>query len=260
MTNDKWKMKNMRSHLEISAFPFMPIMPDAITTPRNETASAPIKDGLPRPVEAVIALLGLVIVSPLIALAAVATALTSRGPVIFRQNRMGRKGRPFVLYKMRTMRPAGSGPQVTAGDDARVTLVGKILRKTKVDELPELWNIVKGDMSLIGPRPEVSRYVDLDNPIWRLVLEARPGITDPMTLRLRNEEALMAEVKGDRERFYLETLQPFKLKGYLDYLQIRSWWSDLKVLWQTIVAVVFPNQAPLPTLEEIQSHTTGHRR
>jgi hypothetical protein len=85
-------------------------------------------------------------------------------------------------------------------------------------------------------------------------LEARPGITDPMTLRLRNEEALLVKVKGDRERFYLETLQPFKLEGYLDYL------SDLKVLWETIVAVAFPYKAPLPTLEEIQSYTIRHRR
>jgi lipopolysaccharide/colanic/teichoic acid biosynthesis glycosyltransferase len=138
--------------------------------------------------------------------------------------------------------------------------VGKFLRKTKLDELPELWNILKGDMSLIGPRPEVPRYVDLDDPMWRLVLEARPGITDPMTLRLRNEEALLVEVVGDRERFYLETLQPFKLEGYLDYLQRRSWRSDLKVLWQTIVAVVFPNKTSLPTLEEVQSYTIRHHR
>jgi lipopolysaccharide/colanic/teichoic acid biosynthesis glycosyltransferase len=155
---------------------------------------------------------------------------------------------------------ANSGPQVTAGDDIRITPVGKFLRKTKLDELPELWNILKGDMSLIGPRPEVPRYVDLDDPMWRLVLEARPGITDPMTLRLRNEEALLVEVEGDRERFYLETLQPFKLEGYLDYLQTRSWRSDLKVLWQTIVAVVFPNKTSLPTLEEVQSYTIRHHR
>jgi len=164
------------------------------------------------------------------------------------------------MYKLRTMKAASSGPQVTAGDDARVTLAGKVLRKTKLDELPELWNVLKGDMSLIGPRPEVPRYVALNNPMWRLVLEARPGITDPMTLRLRNEEALLIEVKADRERFYLESLLPFKLEGYLNYLQARSWRSDLKVLWRTIVAVVFPNKTPLPTLEEIHSYAIKHRR
>jgi lipopolysaccharide/colanic/teichoic acid biosynthesis glycosyltransferase len=222
--------------------------------------SASIKKGLPRQTEAVIAMAALVIVAPLIALSAIMIAVTSRGPMIFRQRRMGRKGRPFTMYKLRTMRVANSGPQVTAGDDVRVTPVGKFLRKTKLDELPELWNILKGDMSLVGPRPEVPRYVDLDNPMWRLVLESRPGITDPMTLRLRNEEALLAEVKGDRERFYLETLLPFKLEGYLDYLRTRSWRSDLKVLWLTIVAVAFPHKAPLPKLEEIQSYAVRYRR
>src|SRR5499426_1964247 len=219
-----------------------------------------IKSGLPRRAEAVIALVGLVMVAPLIAFAAILIVVTSHGPVIFRQKRMGRKGRPFTMYKLRTMRIANSGPQVTAGDDARVTSVGKFLRKTKLDELPELWNVLKGDMSLIGPRPEVPRYVDLDDPMWRLVLEARPGITDPMTLRLRNEEALLIEVEGDRERFYMEALLPFKLEGYLNYLRARSWRSDLKVLWQTMVAVAFPYKAPIPTLEEIQSYTIRHRR
>jgi lipopolysaccharide/colanic/teichoic acid biosynthesis glycosyltransferase len=226
----------------------------------ENVGTASIKSGLPRKAEAAIALVGLVMAAPLIALTAIAIALTSRGPVIFRQKRMGRKGRPFTMYKLRTMLPKSAGPQVTAGDDPRVTPIGKFLRKTKLDELPELWNILKGDMSLIGPRPEVPRYVDLGDPMWRLVLEARPGIADPMTLRLRNEEALLVEVEGDRERFYLETLLPFKLEGYLDYLQARSWQSDLKVLWQTIVAVAFPYKAPLPTLEEIQSYTIRHRR
>ena len=218
------------------------------------------KNGLPRQVEAAIALAGLVMAAPLIALAAIMIAVTSRGPVIFRQKRMGRKGRPFTMYKLRTMRATNTGPQVTAGDDVRVTPVGKFLRKTKLDELPELWNVLKGDMSLIGPRPEVPRYVDLDDPMWRLVLEARPGITDPMTLRLRNEEALLVGVEGDRERFYLEALLPFKLEGYLNYLRARSWRSDLKVLWRTIVAVVFPNKTSLPTLEEIRSCAIRRRR
>jgi lipopolysaccharide/colanic/teichoic acid biosynthesis glycosyltransferase len=229
-----------------------------IDSTKNKTAS--IKNGLPRQVEAAIALAGLVVVAPLIALTAVVIAVTSPGPVIFRQIRMGRKGRPFTMYKLRTMRMANSGPQVTAGDDARITPVGKFLRKAKLDELPELWNVLKGDMSLIGPRPEVPRYVAIDDPMWRLVLEARPGITDPMTLQLRNEEELLVEVKGDRERFYLEALLPFKLEGYLNYLQARSWRSDLKVLWRTIVAVAFPSRTPLPTLEEIHSCAIKHRR
>jgi lipopolysaccharide/colanic/teichoic acid biosynthesis glycosyltransferase len=217
----------------------------------NATSALSIRSGIPRPIEAVVALIGLLISAPFFFLAAIAIKISSSGPVFFRQERVGRKGRIFVLYKLRTMRPAGDGPQVTAGDDARITSVGRLLRKTKLDELPELWNILKGEMSMIGPRPEVPRYVDLENPIWRLILEARPGLTDPITLRLRNEEDLMAQVKGDREKFYLETLSPFKLDGYLNYLQTRSWLSDLKVIWQTVFVVIFPSKAPLPTMEEI---------
>jgi lipopolysaccharide/colanic/teichoic acid biosynthesis glycosyltransferase len=156
------------------------------------------------------------------------------------------------MYKLRTMRVVEKGPQVTAGDDPRITTVGRFLRKTKIDELPELWNIFKGDMSLIGPRPEVPRYVDLEDPMWRRVLEARPGLTDPMTLRLRNEEELMAQVPGDREKFYIEALAPYKLNGYLDYLQTRSWLTDIQVILRTIVAVILPSKAPPPTLEEIR--------
>ena len=209
----------------------------------------PVKAGLPRPVEVLLSLLGLAVSAPILALSSAAVALTSAGPVIFRQKRVGRGGQIFTLYKLRTMLPAREGPQVTAGGDARVTPVGKLLRKTKLDELPELWNVLKGDMSLVGPRPEVPRYVDLASPAWRLVLEARPGITDPVTMILRNEEALLAKVEGDRELFYLETLQPFKLEGYAEYLRGRNWWSDVKVLWKTFVVVLLPGKALPPTLK-----------
>lgn len=217
---------------------------------RQKTLS--IKTGIPRPIEAAVSLIGLVGAAPLLALSAAAIAATSPGPVIFRQERMGRRGQTFVLYKLRTMRSVHSGgPQVTASGDARVTSVGRFLRKVKLDELPELWNVVKGDMSLVGPRPEVPRYVHLEDSTWQIVLEARPGITDPVTLRLRNEEALLAEVQGDREQFYLEALQPYKLRGYIEYLSERSWWGDVKVLWKTCVAVVLPGKAPPPTIKEI---------
>src|SRR6267378_8100842 len=128
---------------------------------------------------------------------------------------MGRGGRTFTLYKLRTMQLRNEGPQLTGCDDTRVTAVGRFLRQAKLDELPQLWNVLKGNISLVGPRPEVPLYVDLENPMWKLVLEVKPGITDPMTLRLRNEEELLAEVTGDREHFYLRTLQPYKLNEYL---------------------------------------------
>jgi lipopolysaccharide/colanic/teichoic acid biosynthesis glycosyltransferase len=231
-----------------------------ISNSDSPAAAAPIKDGCPRPVEAVVALAALVALLPLLGVAALAVAVTSRGPVLFRQRRMGRGGRDFVLYKMRTMRVGGGGPQVTAGDDARVTPVGRLLRRTKLDELPELWNVVKGDMSLVGPRPEVPRYVDLGDPAWQLVLRARPGLTDPVTLRLRNEETLLAQVEGDREQFYLTTLQPFKLKGYLEYLRARSWRADVGVLWQTCRVIVRPGRALPPAVDEIEaSSASGFR-
>ena len=140
---------------------------------------------------------------------------------------------------------------MTAGDDPRVTPFGKVLRKLKLDELPELWNVLVGDMSLVGPRPEVPTYVDLNDQLWQEVLSARPGLTDPVTLRLRNEEALLASFEGDREVFYRELLQPSKLRGYKKYLSGRTWRSDINVLWNTFWSILFPAREPPPTLEEI---------
>src|SRR3984893_18426669 len=213
----------------------------------TDSTLAPARTGLPRAVEVVLSLLGLIVSAPLIALSAAAIAATSSGSVIFRQERVGRGGRTFVLYKLRTMRPGLNGPQVTAGDDVRVTWMGRLLRRAKLDELPELWNVLKGDMSLVGPRPEVPRYVDMQNPLWKIVLEARPGITDPVTLSLRNEETLLSRVNGNREDFYLRTLQPYKLEGYVAYLSERSFWRDVKILCQTFRAVVAPNTVLPPT-------------
>ena len=229
----------------------------------HHAIAAESRTGLYRPVEFLLALVGLIVSAPLIALSALATLVTSRGPVLFRQQRIGRYGHPFVLYKVRTMTLSQGGPQVTAGDDVRVTLVGRFLRKTKLDELPELWNVLKGEMSLVGPRPEVECYVDLESPAWQHVLTARPGITDPVTLRLRNEERLLAEIDGDREAFYLHTLQPYKLKAYSEYLNARNAWVDIKVLLQTSIAVVFPRTAPPPTQQEMTTYvrrTSGPSR
>src|SRR5258705_4261152 len=209
-----------------------------------------LKVGIPRTLEIILSVGGLVLLAPLIGLASLAIFLTSGGPVIFRQKRIGHKGVPFVLYKLRTMKVTDEqGPQVTAAKDSRVLPVGRWLRKAKVDELPELWNVLRGDMSLVGPRPEVPRYVDMNNPKWKLVLESRPGITDQTTLLLLNEEVLLASVKANREEFYLNTLLPLKLEGYLSYLRERSFWGDVRVLVQTCGAVVLPRSAPPPTIE-----------
>ena len=211
-----------------------------------------VLDGIPRPVEAIVALMSLVASAPLIGLSALAIRLTSPGRVFFRQVRTGRKGRPFVLIKLRTMRNHEGGPQVTTMGDSRVTFVGRFLRKTKLDELPELWNVLKGDMSLVGPRPEVPRYVDLKDLRWQTVLQARPGLTDPVTLRLRHEEKLLAEAGKDVELFYLGTLQPMKLAGYLEYLGRRSWKEDLRVILDTGLAILWSSRNPPPTASQVR--------
>ena len=215
----------------------------------------PRRGGLPRAFDALAAGVGLAVVAPLLAVVALAIKLGSPGPVLFRQQRVGRDGVPFTLVKFRSMRVGGKGAQVTAAGDRRITPIGRLLRKTKLDELPELWNVLRGDMALVGPRPEVPRYVDAEDPLWRRVLVARPGLTDPTTLRLRNEEALMAQVDEDHDTFYRRVLLPFKLRSMADYLGRRSWHSDLRVLFETAWRVLVPSQAPPPSLDEIRDAT-----
>jgi lipopolysaccharide/colanic/teichoic acid biosynthesis glycosyltransferase len=209
------------------------------------------RSGVPRPVEVVAAMVGLVLAAPLIGLAALAVKLSSTGPALFRQQRVGRGGKTFVLLKLRTMTHGAGGMQVTAGDDARITGVGRVLRRLKLDELPELANVLRGDMSFVGPRPEVAAYVELEDPLWQRVLAVRPGLTDPVTLGLRDEERLLAAVEGDRDRFYREVVQPYKLRGYLDYLTRRTAWSDLTVIGQTVRALVWRRGGSRVTLEEM---------
>lgn len=210
-----------------------------------------------RVIEIIAALVVLVVLAPLEIVIAVAVRLSSPGPAIFRQERVGRGGRPFSMLKFRTMRLHDSGPGVTSSGDSRVTGVGRVLRRLKLDELPELWNVVRGDLSLVGHRPEVPRYVEIDNPVWQRVLVERPGITHPVTLRLKDEEGLIASAGGDAERFYVEELLPFKLRGYVEYQERRTGWSDLKVLVATATAL-FGVRAYSPiTLEEVRGTGAG---
>ncbi len=198
--------------------------------------------GIPRPFEFVAAALGLVLMTPVVALAGLMVKASSRGPILFRQERVGRGGRSFVLYKLRTMLHSADGPQVTARGDARITPVGRMLRRTKLDELPQLWNVVRGDMALVGPRPEVPRYVRTDDPLWKEVLRVRPGITDPVTLQLRDEESILASAEGDPERFYREELLPAKLREYVAYSRRRNWRTDVGVLCGTVLTVLWPTR------------------
>ncbi len=201
---------------------------------------------------------GLVLLAPVLALVAAVVGLTSRGPVVFRQKRVGRLGREFEMLKFRTMRVNDESLQVTASGDDRVTAVGRVLRRLKLDELPELWNVIRGDLSLVGHRPEVPRYVDIDDPRWHRVLEERPGITHPVTLRLADEEGLIAEAGGEAEEFYTRELLPFKLRGYIDYQDVRTIWTDLKVLAATAAAMVGWRWYPPVSLDEVRA-ASGRR-
>jgi len=185
-----------------------------------------------------VSLVGLVLFFPLFGLIAIVIKLDSPGPVFFRGQRVGRAGHLFRVYKFRSM-VAGAdqkGAGITAAGDLRVTRVGRLLRKTKFDELPQLINVVRGEMSLVGPRPEDPRYVALYTPEQRRVLSVRPGVTSPASLRFRHEEELL---QGENwEQVYLEEVMPAKLRIELDYLKSRSLWRDIGVIVQTVLALV----------------------
>ena len=206
--------------------------------------------GLPRPAEIGLSLAGLILLFPLFVGLAIIIKISSTGTVFFRQKRIGRAGREFTLYKFRSMRSNAGGLKLTAKGDARLTPVGRLLRRHKLDELPQLWNVLRGEMSFVGPRPEVPEYVDLKNPLWPEILKVRPGITDPVALRLRNEEQLLAAVE-DKEAFYNEILQPFKLRGWAVYARHKTWQTDLRILLRTFKVILLPETADAPTPEEL---------
>jgi lipopolysaccharide/colanic/teichoic acid biosynthesis glycosyltransferase len=184
------------------------------------------------------ALVGVVLISPLLAVVWLAVVLESGLPGLFRQRRMARGGSEFTLYKFRTMtvqRGTERG-SFDAGSSARVTRVGKLLRKTKLDELPQLWNVLVGDMSLVGPRPEVRKWVEAYPDRWSKVLAVRPGITDPASIEFRNEEELLAAAP-DPETYYREVILPRKLDLYEEYVETRSFWGDVGILLKTVWAV-----------------------
>ncbi len=207
--------------------------------------------GLPRAIEIGLAVLGLITAAPILGFFSVLIRLDSSGPILFRQRRVGLSGRPFVLFKLRTMALAQAGPKITAADDRRVTSLGRVLRRYKIDELPELWNVLIGDMSFVGPRPEVTEFVDLEDPIWQEILKHKPGITDPVTLRLRNEEQLLAQVV-DKERYYRDIIQPYKKRGYVNFVKAKSWKTDIRIIGRTLKAIALPKTVKQPTREEMQ--------
>ena len=177
---------------------------------------------------------GLIVLSPVFGLVACCIKLTSRGPVLFRQVRIGKDGRPFRILKFRSMMQSSIGDlKITVAGDSRVTRVGKFLRRYKVDELPQLWNVIRGQMSLVGPRPEVPVYIEEYTREQRMVLSVRPGITDSASLAYRHEEEILAN-QGSPEQFYRTQILPDKLarnKAYLEKITLRN---DIRIILKTI--------------------------
>ena len=182
---------------------------------------------------------GLLLLLPVFADVAVAIILDDGLPVLFSQTRVGRNGKLFRIWKFRTMRRGSQGSAITASGDARVTRAGARLRKYKLDELPQLLNVLKGDMSLIGPRPEVPEHVQFQAPMWQAILQVRPGITDLATLLYRDEERILGTCQN-ADTFYRESVLPAKLFWNLAYLRSRSCWQDLKLIFLTIRFSLFP--------------------
>ncbi|UPU37646.1 sugar transferase [Geomonas paludis] len=182
---------------------------------------------------------GLVVLTPLWLFIALWIKSDSPGPVFFRQERVGRFGRPFKIFKFRTMclDAEAKGRQLTVGADPRITRSGAFLRKYKLDELPQLLNVVKGEMSLVGPRPEVPRYVSLYSDELRdVVLSVQPGITDYASIEYKDENVILGRA-ADPDRAYVEEILPVKLGYYVRYISERSFWVDLKLILATLVAI-----------------------
>lgn len=180
----------------------------------------------------------LLLTAPLLLLIAAWVKLDSPGPALFLQQRVGRGGVPFTIHKFRTMRANAGGPGLTIGEDARITRAGRWLRRLKLDELPQLWDVLRGAMSLVGPRPDLPHYVaQYPAELRDIVLSVRPGITDPASLQFRHEAELLAAA-ADPEREYRERILPAKLRLSADYVRQASLWTDLKLVARTALLLV----------------------
>ncbi len=192
-----------------------------------------------RALDIIVSATGLLLLLPLLLILALLVRLTSNGPALFRQQRVGLGGKPFTMLKFRSMtvRDDAQKGSFDAGDDTRVTRIGRFLRKTKLDELPQLWNVMKGDMSIVGPRPEVPKWTEVYPKRWEKVLQVRPGITDPASIEFRNEEELLA-ASDDPEATYRNTILPRKLELYEQYIADNTAWTDASILLRTMLAVL----------------------
>jgi lipopolysaccharide/colanic/teichoic acid biosynthesis glycosyltransferase len=191
---------------------------------------------LKRSTDIALSLAVIVLLSPVLAAAALAVWLDSGSPILFRQERVGRGFVRFRILKFRTMRGTG-GPSITVAGDARVTRVGKFLRLAKLDEIPQFWNVLRGDMSIVGPRPEIPQYVELFKDRYREILEVRPGITDPASIRFRNEEEVLSRSPDPLEE-YTERVLPAKLDMAEEYVRTRSIAGDILIMLRTASSIV----------------------
>ena len=192
-----------------------------------------------RILDLVVSLIGLICLLPLLLLVAVLIKLDSTGPVLFRQTRMGMRFRPFQILKFRTMVQDSStkGHSITVGDDPRITRVGRFLRKTKIDELPQLINVFKGEMTFVGPRPEVPQYVELFRQDYEEILKIRPGITDLASIKYRNEAALLGQSKNPEEEYVTRVL-PDKISLGREYVRCSSLAFDLRLIFRTFLKLI----------------------
>jgi lipopolysaccharide/colanic/teichoic acid biosynthesis glycosyltransferase len=190
-----------------------------------------------RALDLVFSAAALLLLTPMILVVALAVRLTSNGPVLFRQVRVGQGGRPFTLYKFRTMRTGSRGPEVTRGGDPRITRVGKLLRSTGIDELPQFLNVLRGDMTLVGPRPETPSLADRYPAGCRVVFAHRPGLTGPTQVRLRDKDVLPPAGVADLEGYYLRELVPTRVALDFSYLDDPSLAHTVAMLWRTAVYV-----------------------
>jgi lipopolysaccharide/colanic/teichoic acid biosynthesis glycosyltransferase len=197
---------------------------------------------LQRVLDSVISALGLILLGPVMLILSLWIKLDSRGPVLYRGQRVGKAGHRFQMYKFRTMVVGADsiGPPITYRDDPRVTKAGKFLRRTKLDELPQLINVLKGEMSLVGPRPEDPSYVAHYNAHQRELLRVKPGITGLTQLEYRDEAAMLEGGSADED--YLSHIMPEKLRLDLYYVENRSLALDIKILWQTATTLLFRNR------------------
>ena len=206
----------------------------AVSSPVPARAAGPVYRAAKRTLDLTAGGLALALLSPVIGFVAFQIKREDRGPAFYRAPRVGKDGHVFRMYKFRTMVVNADriGGPSTAGDDPRITRIGHRIRRSKLDEIPQLINVVRGDMSLVGPRPEVPHYVDMFTPRERAILSVRPGITDWASIKYRNEGEILRGA-ADPEQAYMERIRPGKLELQLEYVRRQSFWVDLQILAAT---------------------------